>query len=93
MIELKNEYPSDKFEIIGISLDSDTKEMVPDFIKQQSINYPIAYGNMNTAQDYGGIQSIPTSFVLDKEGRIYSSYLGYMQKEIYKTDIDKLIEE
>ncbi|KUG25255.1 hypothetical protein ASZ90_004919 [hydrocarbon metagenome] len=42
---------------------------------------------------YGNIQSIPTSFVLDKEGRIYSSYIGYVNKDIYKKDIEKLNEE
>lgn len=93
LIELKNDYPSDQLEIIGISLDTDTKEMVPSFIEQQNINYPIAYGNMNIANEYGGIRSIPTSFVVDQEGRIYSSYVGYMPKNIYKSDIDKLIEE
>ena len=93
LIELRTEYPEDKFEIIGISLDTDTRDMVASFVEQQNINYPIVYGDMNIAQEYGGIQSIPTSFVLDKQGRIYSSYVGYMQKEVYKTDIDKLLEE
>jgi cytochrome c biogenesis protein CcmG/thiol:disulfide interchange protein DsbE len=93
LIELKNEYPPDKFEIIGISLDTDTKDMVPSFIERMNINYPIAYGDMNIAQQYGGIQSIPTSFVLDKEGRIFSSYVGYMPKTVYKNDIEKLIGE
>jgi cytochrome c biogenesis protein CcmG/thiol:disulfide interchange protein DsbE len=93
LIELKNEYPEDQFEIIGISLDSDTKEMVPSFVEQFKINYPIVYGDMEIARRYGDIQSIPTSFVVDKEGRIFSSYVGYMDKSIYKKDIDKLIEE
>jgi len=93
LIELKNEYPSDKFEIIGISLDTDTKDDVKPFVEQFKINYPIVYGEFNTARQYGNIQSIPTSFVLDKEGRIYSSYIGYVNKDIYKKDIEKLLEE
>ncbi len=93
LIELKDEYPSEQFEIIGISLDTDTKEMVPSFVQQFNINYPVVYGDLNIARRYGDIQSIPTSFVLDKEGRIYSSYVGYMDKSIYKKDIEKLIEE
>jgi cytochrome c biogenesis protein CcmG/thiol:disulfide interchange protein DsbE len=67
--------------------------MVPSFVERMNINYPIAYGDMNIAQQYGGIQSIPTSFVLDKEGRIFSSYIGYMPKAVYKNDIEKLIGE
>jgi len=93
LIELKSEYPSDQFEIIGISLDSDTKDDVPYFVEQFKINYPIVYGDMNITNRYGGIQSIPTSFVLDKEGRIFSTYIGYMDKSIYVKDIEKLLEE
>ena len=53
----------------------------------------VGCGDMQIAEQYGNIQSIPTSFVLDKEGRIYSTYVGYMQKDIYQKDIDKLLEE
>lgn len=93
LIELKDKYPVDKVEIIGISLDTDTKEMVPSFVEQFKINYPVVYGDMNIARQYGDIKSIPTTVILDKKGRIYSSYIGAMDKSVYTKDIDKLLEE
>lgn len=92
-IQLKNEYKDQPVEVIGISLDTDTKENVPIFIEESGINYPVLYGTMSVARSYGDIQSIPTTFVLDKEGRIYSTYVGNLDKQVYKEDINKLLGE
>jgi cytochrome c biogenesis protein CcmG/thiol:disulfide interchange protein DsbE len=96
LIELKQEYSKDEVEIVGISLDGITRggatknDVVP-FIKDYGINYPIVVGDANIAQQYGGIRSIPTSFVIDKEGYIVSYYQGLISKQQYKNDINKAL--
>ena len=96
LIELKNEFGSEEFEIIGISLDGFTRggatknDVVP-FIKDYGINYPIVIGNPDIAQQYGGVRSIPTSFVVDKEGYIVSYYQGLIEKEKYVADVKKAL--
>lgn len=96
LIELKNEFKNSEFEIIGISLDGITRggatknDVIP-FIKDYGINYPILDGDENIAQQYGGIRSIPTSFVIDKEGFIVSYYQGLIAKEQYLNDINKAL--
>lgn len=92
-VELKREYGSRPFEIIGISLDTDTKDKVPEVVEKSDINYPVVYGSMDIARNYGNIQSIPTTFVIDKEGRIYSSYTGVTKLQIFRNDINKLLGE
>lgn len=96
LIELKNEFGNEEFEIIGISLDGFTRggatknDVVP-FIKDYGINYPIVIGNPDIAQQYGGVRSIPTSFVIDKEGYIVSYYQGLIEKEKYVADVKKAL--
>jgi cytochrome c biogenesis protein CcmG/thiol:disulfide interchange protein DsbE len=98
LIELKNKYGEKGVEIIGISLDGITqrgtsiKDVGP-FMKDYGINYPIVEGNQNIAQQYGGIRSIPTSFVIDKEGYIVSYYQGLIPKQQYVSDIDKILSD
>lgn len=94
LIELKKEFKDAEFEIVGISLDGftrggATKDDVVPFIKDYGINYPVVVGNQNVAQQYGGINSIPTSFVIDKEGYIVSYYQGLIEKKQYISDIKK----
>jgi len=96
LVELKKEFKNKGVEIIGISLDALThggqtqKDVVP-FMKSNSINYPIVNGNDKVIMDFGGIQSIPTSFVIDKDGYIISSYIGLVEKSVYINDINKAL--
>ena len=94
LIELKKENKDSNFEVIGISLDSftrggATKDKVSPFMQEKGINYPIVVGDPQVAQLYGGIRSIPTSFVIDKEGYIVSYYQGLVSLEQLKKDIAK----
>jgi cytochrome c biogenesis protein CcmG/thiol:disulfide interchange protein DsbE len=96
LIDIKKEFKGKDFEIIGISLDDITqrgtsKEDIAPFIKEYGINYPIVVGDVNISQQYGGIQSIPTSFVIDKEGYIVSYYQGLIPKEQYVKDVNKAL--
>lgn len=91
LVELKKKYGSKGVEIIGISVDQETKPDVVPFIKEYGINYPIVYGNTNVYQQYGGIRAIPTSFIIDKEGKIVASYEGLISKAAYEEHIKKLL--
>lgn len=95
LVELKDAYKG-KLEIIGVSLDGitrngKTKNDVVPFMKDYKINYPVVYGEMATLENYGGISSIPTSFVVNKEGKIISSHVGLIEKDIYKAEIDQAL--
>ncbi len=90
LIELKNQY-GDKIAIIGISVDTDSKEEVVPFIQKMGINYPIAYSSPEVVQSFGGIDAIPTSFVVDKEGKIVDMHVGLVPKADFISVIDKLL--
>ncbi len=78
--------------IIGISLDADkTLKDVPGFVKEYKINYPIVYGDDKVVADYGGIQGIPTAFVIDKKGNVVDKHVGLVPKETYVKKIKELL--
>lgn len=94
LIELQSEY--DQLVVVGISLDAITRggatanDVIP-FMEQFGINYPIVKGDMNVTQQYGGIRSIPTSFVIDRRGFIISRYIGLAPIETLREDIEKAL--
>jgi cytochrome c biogenesis protein CcmG/thiol:disulfide interchange protein DsbE len=91
LISIQNEYKKDVV-IIGISLDSEkTIKDVPGFVKSYQINYPIVYGNEKVVTDYGGIQGIPTSFIVDKKGNIVDKHVGLVPKDTYVSKIKELL--
>ncbi|MNX67211.1 Thiol-disulfide oxidoreductase ResA [compost metagenome] len=68
------------FEIIGISLDEGgAKDVVP-FAKEYGITYPLALGNQDVVDRYGGIRGIPTSFLLDRTGNIVQKWPGMIDR-------------
>jgi thiol-disulfide isomerase/thioredoxin len=90
LISIKQQY-GESIVIIGISMDTDSKSEVVPFIQKMGINYPIAYATPEVAQAYGGIEAIPTSFVVDKSGKIVDMHVGLVPKEDFTSVIDKLL--
>lgn len=92
LVELKKQYGKQGLEVIGISVDMDnTKPEVVPFMKQYGINYPVVYANDDVRMDYGGIASIPTSFIIDQQGKIVATYEGLTNKSNYENEIRKLL--
>lgn len=92
LVELQNEYQN-KLVVIGVSLDeiSGTSSDVKPFIQSFKINYPIVLGNEKVSQDYGDVQSIPTSFIIDQKGNIVNKHVGLTPKEVYVKQIKSLL--
>ncbi len=90
LISLQDKYKND-LRVLGISLDSDTKSDVIPFAKKININYPILYGNQQVIQDYGGIEAIPTTIVIDQNGEIVAKFVGLVDKETFAKHIEELI--
>lgn len=91
LISIQNEYKKDVV-IIGISLDSEkTIKDVPGFVKSYQINYPIVYGNEKVVTDYGGIEGIPTAFLVDRKGNIVDKHVGLVPKDTYVNKIKELL--
>ncbi len=90
-IELYKTYKDSGFVMVGIALDQKSK--VEKFYKSHKMNYPVVIGDRAISKAYGGITGIPTTFVLDKEGRIYKKYVGYRPLSLFKKDVETLLKE
>jgi cytochrome c biogenesis protein CcmG/thiol:disulfide interchange protein DsbE len=94
-VEMQEQYGEDKFVVIGINLDqgkpNEVVPMVTDFAKQYKINYPVVIHDQQVVYAYGGIRSIPTTFVLDKEGRVRIGVQGWKPKTFFTDIIDPLL--
>ena len=96
LVMLKNEFKDKDFEIVGISLDAITRggatasDVVP-FMNAYKINYPIVQGDESVVNSFGGLQSIPTMFLVDKDGTAVVKYEGIASKEDLKKNIEKIL--
>ena len=92
-IELQDKYRDMGFAMVGISLDQAGIEVVKTFAQKYKINYPILMNDGQVHIAYGGISSIPTTFVIDPAGNIRKKYIGYIEKTVFEEDIKTLLAE
>ncbi|NQT33107.1 MAG: TlpA family protein disulfide reductase [Candidatus Omnitrophica bacterium] len=84
---LSTEYKDKGLVVIGIALDDGGAAVVGPFAKSNGVTYPILIGNQQVAAAYGGIRGIPTTFIIDRKGRIVEKYVGYRDKEVFESAI------
>lgn len=90
-VELQKQYGDKGLVVIGVSLDEQEPKVVKKFVKQFGMNYPVVVGNEKIAEAYGGIDGIPTAFVIDRQGRIVRGYIGYNDKAAFEKEIQSLL--
>jgi thiol-disulfide isomerase/thioredoxin len=90
-IEFEQTYKDSGFAVLGVSMDEEGWEIVKPYLEKTKINYRVVIGDDITAQLYGGVDSLPTSFMLDREGRIAATHVGLVSKGSYQNDIKTLL--
>jgi len=89
-VDLQNKYRDRGLQIVGISLDDDPKPTRA-FYQQFKMNYPVAIGDANLAERYGGMLGLPVNFVIDREGRIHAKHLGEVDISLIEQEINSLL--
>ena len=91
LVEFRNRYASQGFEIVGVAMDDEGIEAVKPFVTRNKMNYPILLGNEGAATDWGGVYGLPTSFMIDRSGKIRITHQGLVSKDIIERDIRSLL--
>src|SRR6266576_2000352 len=81
----------DRFQILSLIVDDDDSATIQAVVEKYGINYPVALAPNEIRMQYGGIAALPTSFVLDTEGRIVQKHQGLRDPRLYETEIRALL--
>lgn len=88
-VELQKTYGDQGFVVIGVALVK--SQEAKDFAEEFNINYPVLVDDGKVSNLYGPIRSIPTTFILDKNGKIVKMYIGFRSKDVFEADVRELI--
>jgi thiol-disulfide isomerase/thioredoxin len=92
-IDLKKKYEGQGFEIIGIAMEDTENEKIAEFTKKIGVNYVIVKGKNSVADAYGDVQGLPTSFYVDREGKIVAQHAGLVSRSTIEDDIKLAVGE
>jgi thiol-disulfide isomerase/thioredoxin len=90
LIALQEKY-KDQLQIIGLTVDDDDESTIKQVVAESHINYPVAMSSPEVRIQYGGISALPTSFVLDVQGRVVQKHEGSRDPELYEAEIRALL--
>lgn len=90
-VELQKKYEKDGLVIVGVSVDQGGVELVKKFIAQNKINYTIVMADDTVADMFGGIEGIPTTFVIDRTGKIQLKEVGLVETAVFEARIKPLL--
>jgi cytochrome c biogenesis protein CcmG/thiol:disulfide interchange protein DsbE len=101
LIKLRDQYAGQGFEILGVSTDDldkdDKKKMAEDkadiakFVANMHIDYPVLIDGDSIAKPYGGIDALPTSFFVDRNGKVIAATVGLHDRDELEANIKKAL--
>jgi thiol-disulfide isomerase/thioredoxin len=85
-------YPAEGFKIVTINLDSDSKAM-NEFLSRVPADFDIFHDPSGTLAEKFQLQGMPTSYLIDKSGKVVSRHIGFQTEEIpaYEKEIESLL--
>jgi thiol-disulfide isomerase/thioredoxin len=91
---LSHEYASRGLVIIGVSVDKGGNLLsdVSNFVSRHGLTYQIVIDDDNVADAYGNINAIPTSFLVDKDGKIVDKWVGTRDKAFFESTVSKYLD-
>jgi cytochrome c biogenesis protein CcmG/thiol:disulfide interchange protein DsbE len=90
-IQIQKEFADKGVVVVGVALDEEGAKVVKPFAKKKGINYPLVIGKTSTTEDYGGIEGIPTTFIINAEGKIVAKHVGLTTKEEFLKELAPLL--
>jgi thiol-disulfide isomerase/thioredoxin len=90
-VEMQKKYGKDGLVVIGVSLDQKGPKHVQKFVAENGMNYTVAMGDNSTVEAFGGFNAIPTTFLINREGRIVHQKRGAMESAAYEEIVKKAL--
>jgi len=93
-VELQKQYGPEGLQIIGISADEgDSKDEVAKFATNMGVNYPILLGKESVETAYGGVQFLPSTFYIGRDGKVVDRVFGLKGKGEIEASIKRALAE
>jgi len=84
MVNVYEKYKSKGLEVVGIALDQGGWDDVKPYLAKNKITYPIVIGDQKLTEQYGGIEAIPTTFIVDRKGNIIAKHVGALMENDFE---------
>jgi cytochrome c biogenesis protein CcmG/thiol:disulfide interchange protein DsbE len=78
--------------VVGVSMDDGDRKKVRDFVERFQVSYPIVFPEAMSQIGFG-MAGLPTTILVDRNGRVAQTYVGAVRRADFQTDINAVLRE
>ncbi len=90
-VELQKQYGKDGLVVIGVAMDDSEPQKISQFAHEMGLNYPVLLGTDQVSDEYGNVQYLPTTFYIDRNGKIVTKAAGLFDRKQVEDDVKKTL--
>lgn len=90
-VDLQKQYGPAGVQFLGVAMDDASSKDIAEFAQSMKVNYPILIGKEAVGDAYGGVQFLPETFYVDRNGKIVDKAFGLKGRGEIEDDIKKIV--
>jgi peroxiredoxin len=91
-VELQDRYAAEGLQVVGVAMDDAGPDDIEKFASELGVNYPILVGGETVGNAYGGVQFLPSTFYIGRDGKVVGKVFGLKTKNEIEENIKKTLE-
>jgi thiol-disulfide isomerase/thioredoxin len=88
---VQTRYQAQGFSVVALAVDEGGPGTVARLIEKAAINYQVLLADEPTRKQFGGVATIPTSFLVNKQGHVVKRYAGLVPRSLLERDIESVL--
>jgi peroxiredoxin len=90
-VELQDRYAAEGLQVVGVAMDDARPDDIEKFANELGVNYPILVGQETVGNAYGGVQFLPSTFYIGRDGKVVDKVFGLKTKNEIEENIKKTL--
>jgi thiol-disulfide isomerase/thioredoxin len=90
-VDLQKQYGPAGVQFLGVAMDDASPKDIAEFAESMKVNYPILIGKESVGDDYGGVQFLPETFYIDRNGKVVDKAFGLKGRGEIEDAVKKLL--
>lgn len=93
-VDFQTRFGDDGFAVLGVSVDEPGRDIVGPFLERSPVNYRIVLADtVERLAPFGPKNVLPTTWLIDRQGRIAAEHVGLVSREATEAEIRLLLAE
>jgi peroxiredoxin len=92
-VDLQKKYGPQGLQVLGVAMDDASPAEISGFARKMGVNYPVLLGKEEVGAQYGGIEYLPSTFYIGRDGKVLDHVFGLVSRSEIETNVQKALAE